>query len=135
MIRYEKVKNQRAYREINDTNDCSVISIAIACRMRYIDAWEACNRNGRRKGRGMHTWDVLRTVKSLGFEVETINKILQKNGSRYTPKTIGKKLKRGYYLCFVHGHVFAVVNGDVEDWAHDRNHRIEHIVKVIRPRG
>jgi hypothetical protein len=89
---------------------------------------------GRKPRKGATTFEILRAVINMGFKIEGVKKLKQKNGSRYTPKTIGDKLKRGYYLCFCNGHVFAVVNGDVEDWTNNRKHHITQAYKVIRER-
>jgi hypothetical protein len=134
MKRYLKSESSRVRKETKETNDCSVIATSIVCRTSYKDAHEICRIHGRKPRCGIYEDQILEGVKALGFDVVPVKNLLQKNGSQYTPKTIGNKLKRGYYICMTHGHVFAVVNGDVEDWAHDRRHRIYAAYKVIRKR-
>ena len=135
MKRYQKIKNAK-HREIKkETNDCFVIATSIVCRMTYKAAHELCAKYGRKEGRGLHTQPILRAVESMGFSVEPVKRLKQKNGSKFTPKTIGDKLKRGYYLCFCRGHVFAVVNGDVEDWTEGRKHFIKSAYKIVRKRS
>ncbi len=75
------------------------------------------------------------TIREMGFKLEFVSNLRQKSGSRYTPKTIGDRLKRGYYLCHCKGHIFAVVNGVVEDWTQGRQHRITTAYKVTRARA
>ncbi len=134
MKRYSKACNTR-YRKANkETNDCGVIAMSIVCRTTYKAAHKALQRNGRKQRNGATTYELLGAVVNHGFKIEGVKKLKQKNGSRYTPKTIGDKLNRGYYLCFCNNHVFAVVNGDVEDWTEGRKHHITQAYKVIRKR-
>jgi len=135
MKRYQKAKNTVHRKQNKETNDCSVIATSIVCRTTYKKAHAACAARGRKQGRGMHTPTIVAVVRSMGFSVEPVKRLKQKNGSKFTPKTIGDKLKRGYYLCFCRGHVFAVVNGDVEDWTEGRKHFITEAYKVVRTRS
>ena len=135
MKRFMKAKATRHRKSNKETNDCSVIAVSIVARTTYKASHAACNANGRRNKKGMYTGSIIATVRSLGFSVEPVKRLTQKNGSKFTPKTIGDKLKKGYFLCFCNGHVFAMVNGDVEDWTNGRQHHIKEAYKVVRTRG
>lgn len=132
MNKYEKIKKSRLP---NETNDCSVVAVAVACRLDYKKAHTACAAMGRKNRGGMTQMNILITIRQLGFDLEGVTKLYQKNGSKFTPKTIGNKLKRGYYIAFVKGHVLPVVNGEVIDWTSGRNHRILNAYKVTKTRS
>lgn len=116
----------------SDSKDCSVIAISIACRIPYDVAHDVCRKNGRKNNRGFWPEKTFSDLKDLGYVFEEVKNIKQKNGSKYTPKTIGNKLKKGYYLCYVKSHVFAVKNGNVCDWSKGHRHRIYKIYKVTK---
>lgn len=134
MRRYLKCKNARYRKQQNAKNDCAVIAVSIICRTTYKNAFLACERNGRLPKRGMMTSNIIATIAMLGFKLEPVKKLVQPNGSRYTAKTVGSKLVRGYYLAITHDHAFAVVNGDVEDWTANRKNVVTAAYKIIRPR-
>ena len=123
-----------AAQAMNESKDCAVVAVAFACRVPYQVAHLALKANGRRSRDGTMFHITSAAVQDLGFKVEALENIRQKNGCRYTPKTIGEKLKRGYYLCRVANHIFAVVNGKVMDWTEGRSHRINFIYRVSKPR-
>ena len=122
-------------RAMNEINDCGVKACAITARVPYEAAWVACRREGRRDRHGMRLFALIDAIKSLGCNVEEIPTPRQPNGSGYTCKTIGKALKRGYYLVYVNKHFLAVVNGQVQDWSYDTNKRVKFVFKVTVPRG
>ena len=135
MKRFEKIKKARFRKKLNETNDCVVIAIAIAARMTYEKAHGICQYQGRKNGKGIVTTYALEHLEKMGFNVEKVKNLRQKNGSRYTPKTIGNKLKRGYYIVRKKTHAFAVVNGTVEDWTSGRQHHIKDAFKITRKRA
>jgi hypothetical protein len=133
--KYTTLRNSRYRKQQNETNDCSVFAIAIACRLTYKKAHEVMSMFGRRNRKGVDTFTILRAAQYLGFDLAPVKNLKQKTGSAYTPKSIGKKLKTGYHLAFVHGHVLGVVNGTVYDWTDGRQHRIKEAYKVTRKRA
>jgi len=133
--KFDKLQKCRYRKQQNEKNDCSVKAIAIACRLTYKSAHITLAQLGRRNGRGTHNHIILGAARVSGFEVTEVKKVRQKNGSKFTPKTIGGKLKNGYYLAFVNGHVISVVNGVVHDWTAGRNHHINEVYKVTRKRA
>lgn len=135
MKRFEKIKKARYRKKLNEANDCVVIAVAIAARMTYEKAHGICEYQGRRIGKGIPTSYVLRHLEKIGFKVEKVKNLRQKNGSRYTPKTIGDRLKRGYYIVRKNSHAMAVVNGVVEDWTNGRQHHIKDAYKITRIRS
>jgi len=134
MKKYTKHSNAAYRKTQNETMDCGVIAMAIVARMTYKEAHHATTDVGRRHKRGMRTSMLVKAIRNEGFTVEPVPKMVQKNGCKYTPKTIGKKLKNGYYLCVTTSHFFAVVNGTVEDWTNGRRHHVMYAYKVVRTR-
>jgi len=122
-------------KRLNEKNDCAVIALSIVMRTTYKEAHTICAMAGRRVRGKTYTRQTFNAIQEAGFALEPVKRLKQKNGSLYTPKTIGDKLKKGYYLCFCRGHVFAVVNGDVEDWTEGRQHRITEAWRVVRKRA
>lgn len=116
-------------RNHGETMDCTVKATALACRIPYEEAHAICAEAGRKPRQGAYTHKIADLLEHKGYRVKRFNP-RQPNGSRYTPKTIGKRLNRGHYMCQVRGHVFAVVDGKVLDWTNGRNHRIERVYKV-----
>ena len=51
----------------------------------------------------------------------------QANGSKYTPKTLAKAYPKGRFLAFSRDHVFALIDGKVQDWHEGRRY---HIINV-----
>ncbi len=132
--KYNKLKKCRYRKQQNETNDCSVIAIAIACRYTYKKSHQIMSEVGRQKRKGASNMEILLAA-NRDFELTPIKNLKQKSGSRFTPKTIGNKLKAGYYIAFVNGHVFSIVNGTVHDWTQGRQHHITEVWKVTRKRA
>ena len=115
-------------------NDCAVVALSIAGRVPYNVAHKELSEQGRKSRHCTHTFMTIKAAIRLGMKVEH-SQPRQKTGSMYTPKTIGKVLKRGYYMCRSRGHIFAVVNGEVLDWSEGRQNRIIEVWKVTKPRN
>jgi len=133
--KYETLKKSRYRKAQNERNDCSVMAIAIACRLSYKQAHETMAQQGRRNRTGVSNMSILLAARSHGFDLTYVKHLRQKNGSKFTPKTIGNKLKSGYYMAFVNKHVLGVVNGTVFDWSEGRQHHIYEAWKVTRARA
>jgi hypothetical protein len=133
--KYETLKKARYRKQLNETNDCSVFALAIACRLTYKKAHTHLKVFGRRNRKGLDTFTILRAAMALGFEVKEVTNLTQNNGCGYTVKTVGNKLKSGYHLVFVSGHVLGVVNGDTYDWSQGRQHHIKSAYKITKKRS
>jgi hypothetical protein len=135
VIKYHRVAKS-PYREVmSESQDCSVIALALTCRTDYKTAHDWLMAEGRGTGESFSVATMLRVAEENGFRVIVLDDLRQPNGSRYTPRTIGARLPEGYYLCTSRGHVFAVINGIVEDWTNSRTHRILRAHQIIHPRG
>ena len=132
--KYNKLIKNRHRLSLKEQEDCAVLAAALVCRTKYETMHRLFKELGRRNRSRTPKFLTLTAVEKSGFKVTSIEPLTQSNGSRYTAKTIGKRLHTGYYLCFVRGHVLAVINGTVEDWSHGRRHIITSAHKVVRPR-
>tara|TARA_R110002167_G_scaffold243200_2_gene448776 strand:+ start:769 stop:1206 length:438 start_codon:yes stop_codon:yes gene_type:complete len=127
---YQHLKTQSE--KINETNDCAVKAIAVACGIQYKDAWNLARKFGRRfRGRTNSYRITFPAIKSKGFVCTDVW-----NHKMNKAKTI-RSLKplipsRGVFLVFVRGHVFAVRGGEIHDWSEGRCHRITLIVRVSK---
>ncbi len=134
MKRYQMKSNARYRKQLEETNDCVIIAISIAARMTYKEAHDICKYQGRINKKRMCTTPALDQLKVIGFKVEQVDRLLQKNGNMFTSKTIGDKLKHGYFICLTRDPAFAVVNGDVEDWTQGRKYVVLEAYKITRRR-
>ena len=117
----------------NEHNDCAVKAIAIVCRVSYKTAHAALRKFGRRDGTGTQRIQTSAAISSLGFTVTKVTtQPRQKNGSRYTPKSVGKGFPCGSNLVFFNGHVAAMKRGTVEDWTNGRRHYVQSVWRVMK---
>ena len=121
--------------EFNEYNDCSVIALAAVTTNSYEYVHGICAKHNRQHRQGMYNPDILAAVNTLGYDYFKVSCYNPKTNCRLTPKTVGTRYTAGNYLCFVKGHVFALVDGVVEDWTSDRKHRIFAIYQVRRKVG
>jgi len=103
MKRYLKQSKSRYRKSQKETNDCTVIAMSIVCRSTYKEAHEKMKFAGRKNGKGFRLERGFQLFPAFNFtKVENrknttlkTKRLRQKNGSKYTPKTIGQRLKRG----------------------------------------
>lgn len=130
MEKYRKLINSSEVNEYNETNDCTVISLSIVLDTNYTKVHNALELVGRKKGKGIKLrQSLIQLGRLLDFEFERFIPI-QNNGSKYTMKTIGNKYNKGNYLVFVSGHVAAMIDGTIEDWTINREHRVVELIKI-----
>ena len=128
---------------VTDNNNCSVMAVALTCNVDYDTAYDALEKQGRKRGHGLMSHKIHdaiiglnKTLTEIRVEVEYINgrkgtiSVRQENGMRYTPKSIIRDFAEGNYICHVDGHCFALIDGVVEDWTKNRCHRITSMYKV-----
>lgn len=141
MHKYIEVKNSEYRQTIKETNDCGVVAISILCRTEYEKVHTMMKNRGRKHGKSS-PWEAINdTIETLGFTKEEVKcrKPKKKGGGMYTQKTIGDKFKTGYYMCYTQSgnsaHVFALVNGVVQDWSNGREKRIRYVWKITKKRS
>lgn len=133
MNNYLKMKQESI--KAKERNDCTVIAVAIAARLTYLESYALLKLFGRPDRGGAHRETYKRALQWCGFRIEPVTNLTQPNSCAYTPKSIHKRLPRGHYVCISSGHAFALVNGEINDWTNGRNHRIIEAFSVICPKG
>ena len=113
--------------EMHEANDCSVLALAMGCHVDYHVAHVALRTAGRRDRHGVFPEHIRKATRTLGHTFGPMLRPKQANGSKYTPKTLAKAYPKGRYLAFSRDHVFALIDGKVQDWHEGRRY---HIIKV-----
>lgn len=126
MNNFQKVKNESS--KANESNDCAVKAIAIACNVPYKVAHKALANLGRRNRRGTLNSTIHTAIKQLGFELECIT--FKVKAKTVTTLAADRAVKDGFFVAFVRGHIAAIVNGQIEDWTEGKRHRIRLVYKV-----
>lgn len=134
--------------EMGESRDCSVVSLAVACGVAYVEAHEAMEFHGRKAGRGASIASILAAVRTLGCDykrvsiAETIAKYpsghrdVLKNVTTHHPERFPGVWKDGKrYLIFTTDHVLAVVDGLNHDWTKGRAKRAVSIYEITTKEG
>jgi len=116
---------------MNERNDCTVKALAITAGIEYQQAHRILAVLGRKNSRGLrcehHTM-----VNKMRAAVMMADKIVSK--AEYpqglTLKTIGQWRPHGSWLVFTSGHVAAMIDGKVDDWAADSKRRVKYMIRV-----
>ena len=111
-------------KKMNETNDCSIIAVAITTRRSYAEVHKVFKRLGRKPRRGVHMHTIRSAFSILGFDLEK---------SEYKGKT-AKTLRvptKDMYVALTASHILAVQFGLVKDWTAERRHRINNVYRVV----
>jgi len=117
--------------EMNETNDCAVKALAIVGNLPYRVAHAALKDAGRKNRRGTLVPQIEEATKTLGLK--TLNKVdapRKVTGAGYTACTIPTLYPTGRHIVYTRGHVFALIEGIVQDWTAGRRHRITGVVTI-----
>ncbi len=133
----------------NERNDCSVVAVSLVCGVSYAEAHLILKKLGRRNRCSTDIKIIMQAVAEFGcsyYNIAAKPPVCSSNlykrfykpncSSSYTPKTITAALSKGEkYICFTVDHCFAVIGGNVQDWAKDRRLRITQVFKVNKKPG
>lgn len=113
--------DHQARKELNETNDCTVIATMHVAQMHYSEAHRVCASVGRkpRKGCSFH-----RVAQQLG-----LRKMWLCSG---TVRSVLPQLDKGRFVIRVSGHVIPVVDGQIKDWVSPQSLRSEGVLDDIR---
>ena len=127
---YQKLKKESD--KLNEHNDCAVKAIAIACNIKYKDAWNLAKKFGRRyRGRTNSLQTTYPAIRSKGFTCSILEN--HKMNKAKTVRSLKQLIpSRGVFLVFVRGHVFGVRGGEIHDWSEGRCHRIKLIMRISK---
>ena len=128
---YQRMKSSSTRMRLNETNDCGVVSLAIAARVEYAQAYTALKQAGRKDKEGTYCHQLTRAARALGFKV-TAEIPKQPNGSKYTTKTIHKGLSSGRHVVVTRNHALAVCNGITHDFSGSRKYHVIGVFTLIK---
>ena len=108
-----------------DDNNCSVVSLAVACKVSYGKAFNVYKKLGRKTGKGTYKEIQMQAFRELGYKLERVH------CKAKTVKTLPNHLpKQGQFIAYVRGHVLAIDDGIVKDWTDGCRHRIKEVFRV-----
>lgn len=151
-------KMEKRSRKWCESNDCTVIALAIATGKTYEQAHGALALRGRNHRKGVLMAAFWKALDDLGFtekevyrhsliqnseilndylkddERERVNKMRRTRWAKgRTMKSIEAHLpKRGVYLIQTSTHILCVRAGQIHDWTKNRKHRITHVHHIMR---
>jgi hypothetical protein len=130
---------------MNETKDCSVKAVALACGVEYEVAHRELASNGRVNGRGAYTNQILKAIAGLGFKAEHQNhwnfidkypkghRDVLRNVTTHHPARFNNVWADGNtYVMFTKGHVLTIINGVNHDWTNGRPVRATSIYKITK---
>tara|TARA_R100001463_G_scaffold2401_5_gene10161 strand:- start:2030 stop:2419 length:390 start_codon:yes stop_codon:yes gene_type:complete len=109
---------------IQDTNDCTVIAVAIATGKSYKEVHEVFRLSGRKPKRGCTTWMVEKVLFRLGYHVEKLETWRGK-----TCATLSLP-RQNNYIAFTTDHALAVKFGLIKDWTDGKRNRIKEVWEI-----
>ena len=117
-----------------ETNCCSVIATAAAARVSFGKALNTQMKLGKTRNRGIAWNDIFVGLKKLGFEAERLDRaesIDLFGKTLLSAKRHGKNYS-GTWLISTVSHITCIREGEMVDWAADRNSRkrVEFAMKV-----
>ena len=115
--------------ELGETNDCGVRALALVCGIPYQTARLALRTHGRKPCDGVYTFQLDKALTEF-CKPKPRRFVYQSNGRQYTPISIAKAYPKGRFLLYSSGHVMAMVDGKILDWADGRRLRIKAIQEV-----
>jgi hypothetical protein len=125
-----------------ETNDCSVISTAIAYGISYKQSHDAYKAAGRKKRRGSHYYVIhtaLASLKKHGHYENMGRTSMDMLADKLKVRTLtfnnildGLRRDRNYLL-IGKGHMVAVKDGRVADWAEGTRKHVETIYEIKPP--
>jgi hypothetical protein len=104
----------------NETRDCTVRAVAIACEVPYAEAHAELKQRGRKDGRGFSfATSVKHDPVLCGQRLVSVYDWMEKNGKCICLCTAQKRFPRGRFIVRKSGHVFAMIDGEVRDTSHN----------------
>ena len=125
-MNYEKAKVYAAQK--NETNDCTVKAVSIACDVPYHVAHKALALQGRVNRRGAMEYQIHKAIQSLGFDI----RIVLTTAASCATIARDAKVQKGFFIAYVPRHILAIVDGKIEDWtATNCRRRIQSVYRVV----
>ena len=122
-INYKSCLQQQEIKK--EYNDCSVKAIAIATNQPYIKAHTVLQKMGRKNRKGCMPYQILASVKEMGFSYKDCGRLAKTVTTLEAAVSPSKR-----YMCFVKGHVLAIINGKIEDWTEGRRYHVQTVMEI-----
>ena len=119
-----------ARKELDETNDCTVMALSIACSVTYREAHEALKEAGRPHQKGCRMPTQLAALVSLGRTLKRVDMPKAK-----TMISLGRTLpSRGIFWAYTskRRHVAACRGGVVLDWSANTRYRVQEVYRVVK---
>lgn len=112
-----------------ERNDCTVRALAATTHLTYVEAYQALAAAGRRPNGRIRPSRWQAVFGTVGY---TLTGMIDQGIDGKTILSVQRQLsmRPGKYLVLVSGHVLAIVNGLVHDWAAGRRHRVLAVWQV-----
>lgn len=133
---YWKAREQ-AHKVLGETNDCSVFAVAIGCAVDYDMAHYALEAQGRRKGHGAYTWQIMKAIQDLGYAVQDLTQPARKLGGK-TLLTLQRvmahpQMPLGRYVIITSSHAVGWDGTAILDWATETRKRVTQVWRITKP--
>ena len=130
------LKTRKQREPYNETDDCTVVAVAIAGKVSYDMAHSVMKKCGRKDRSGASVRTVSAALASIGAEeikLRVMELEYKNKGVGLTPNNIVKVLsKYRTYIAYTVNHVLTIRKGVVEDWTDGKRHKITEVYEVKR---
>ena len=119
----------------SEDNDCAVLACSQLTGITYEESHALFKKHGR-KDLSATEWDVTNAVYSeLGYNLEELHfELLKEDGKPPTVRQmlVNQMLPQGRWLVYITEHVFAVIDGETDDWFKDSRYRVQHVWNITK---
>jgi len=127
---YYSQKNCEYATQLKEQNDCSVLAFCIGTNIPYQQAHIMLQKSGRETGCGFYIDETIKVIQANGFDLSIVNSMWHQNGVPYIDSAIEHKLTAGHFIVCCAAHMFAVVDGVIQDGNYLRPYVIHEVYKV-----
>jgi hypothetical protein len=94
--------------KLKETDDCSIVAVALACRTSYAAAKAALERHGKEPNDGAYPYQIRRAVERLGHQCI----VMTNSYMRYkTLRTLSRQLTYGTWIVLTCDHCLCIRDG------------------------
>jgi hypothetical protein len=126
-------------RELGEENDCAVLAVSIATGVPYKEVHAKFLSLGRKPRRATPRSITYKVLAFYGFSLERV--LVHQKLMEYAPGRVRMTMNhfswfkshfKGMHMVFSNGHVAAMSDGVLHDWAIGRKIRVNGLFKVVR---
>ena len=119
--------------DMNESKDCSVRAVSIACNIPYPDSHTTFHMFGRKPCKGTPrtvTDAVLDFLADIG-DIQYWKPLQVPDGLTVRSIATDPQFNKGRYIVIISRHMLAMIDGVVHDWTANKLHRVKEIYKVV----